>query len=122
VLGIGSALTGLSNGAPIPNGDYMPEDYFRYSAAGTRLVTSDPSAQVYFSYDGGLTLLQQFNQSASGDFNDWVGNCDNELIQNAYACPDRAAPLDYAPEFTVLQTLGYDYLMFERLVTYLFRH
>jgi sugar lactone lactonase YvrE len=118
-LGIGSALTGLADNAPIPTGDYFPEDYFRYSAAGTRAITTTPSAIVYFSYDGGHTNVAQFNQAftaqgASGlDRNDWVyGNfgcpAATVYVQNALQCLGQAVVIGSGPEITVLSALGYD--------------
>jgi sugar lactone lactonase YvrE len=118
-LGIGSALTGLANNAPIPSGDYVAEDYFRYSAAGTRAITTNPSAFVYFSYDGGNTNVAQFNQAYSAlgdsdlDRNDWIyGNAGcpaaNPHIQDAIICDDQAVAVGSGPEITVLSALGYD--------------
>ena len=118
-LGIGSELTGLPNNAPIPSDYYAAEDYFRYSAANTRDITTNPSAVVYFSYDGGNTNLAQFNQaySAQGDSdldrNDWIyGNygCPAAIvhIQDAIACYGQAVPVGSGPEITVLSALGYD--------------
>jgi sugar lactone lactonase YvrE len=118
-LGIGSVLTGLANNAPIPSGDYVAEDYFRYSAAGTRAITTNPSAFVYFSNDDGNTNVAQFNQaySAEGDSdldrNDWVyGNTGcpaaNPHVQDAIICDDQAVPVGSGPEITVLNALGYD--------------
>ncbi len=117
-LGIGSALTGLADNAALPAG-YAAEDYFRYSAAGTRAITTNPSAIVYFSYDGGVTNVAQFNQAnvALGitglDRNDWVyGNygCPAApvYIQDAIACYGQAVPVGSGPEIAVLKTLGYD--------------
>ena len=118
-LGIGSALTGLLNNAPVPSGYYAAEDYFRYSAASTRDITTNPSAVVYFSYDGGNTNLAQFNQkySALGDSNldrnDWVYGdfgcpAATVRIQDAILCDDQAVPVGTGPEITVLNALGYD--------------
>jgi hypothetical protein len=118
-LGIGSALTGLADNAAIPSDDYVPEDYFRYSAAGTRAITTNPNAVVYFSYDGGNTNVAQFNQAfaalgASGlDRNDWIyGNSGcpaaNPHIQDAIACFGQAVAVGSGPEITVLNALGYN--------------
>jgi sugar lactone lactonase YvrE len=117
-LGIGSALTGLANNAALPS-DYVAEDYFRYGAAGTRAITTNPSAFVYFSYDGGNTNVAQFNQAYSAlgdsdlDRNDWIyGNAGcpaaTPHVQDAIICDDQAVPVGTAPEITVLSALGYD--------------
>ncbi len=66
VLGLGSALSGLAGGNP------LPEDLFRYTVGGSRsFVTSGDNA--YFSIDGGATDLVRFNQgnNAGGDYGDW---------------------------------------------------
>jgi hypothetical protein len=86
VLGIGSGLT---------DGTYptTPEayDYFRYSSAGMR-SWSPSASSAYFSIDGGITNLANFNQNSAGDYNDWVnGACpaSTPLSQNAFACTDQ---------------------------------
>jgi hypothetical protein len=113
-LGIGSALTGLANNASIPSNDYEAEDYFRYSAAGTRDITTNKSAVVYFSQDGGTTNVSQFNQdNGFGDRNDWIyGNfgCPAATlhIQNATGCPNQAVVVGSGPEVIVLNALGYN--------------
>jgi hypothetical protein len=117
VLGIGSGLT---------DGSYPStpgaEDYFRYSAAGVR--SWDPSApSAYFSIDGGVTNLANFNQNPAGDYNDWASaECPNSnpLPQDAFTCPNQAndavqqIPLLMVnsttpdPEIIALDALGYD--------------
>jgi uncharacterized protein (TIGR03437 family) len=120
-LAIGSALTGLQNNAAVPTDFFEPEDYFRYSAPGTRALTTDPNAVVYFSYDGGNTNVAQFNQQYSVlgdsdlDRNDWIyGNSGcpaaTPHIQDAVECSDQAVPVGQpdSPEVTVLNALGYN--------------
>ena len=120
-LVIGSMLTGLNNNAAIPSDYYEPEDYFRYSAAGTRDITTDPNAVVYFSYDGGNTNVAQFNQAYSAlgdsglDRNDWIyGNngcpAATPHIQDAITCSGQAVPVGQpgSPELIVLNALGYN--------------
>ena len=119
-LGIGSSLTGLADRAPIPAGtNYTAQDYFRYGGVGQRSFTTDPSAAVYFSYDGGNTNVAQFNQSNSSsgisplDRNDWIyGNfgcpAATAQIQNAIACIGQAVPVGTGPEVIVLKALGYN--------------
>jgi sugar lactone lactonase YvrE len=117
-LGIGSALTGVADNGSLPT-DFEAEDFFRYSAAGVRAITTNPSAVVYFSYDGGNTNVAQFNQSYSGqgdsglDRNDWIyGNfgcpAATAYVQNAISCIGQAVGIGTPPETTVLRTLGYD--------------
>ena len=118
-LGIGSALTGLADNAAIPSDGYVAEDYFRYSAPGTRAITTNPAAVVYFSYDAGNTNVAQFNQAYSAlgdsdlDRNDWIyGNigCPSATVhvQDAILCLGQAAAIGSGPEITVLSTLGYE--------------
>jgi hypothetical protein len=118
-LGIGSALTGLSDNAAVPGGDYAAEDYFRFSASGTRAITTNPNATVYFSYNGGSANVAQFNQSYSAqgdtdlDRNDWIyGNfgCPSATtyVQDAIACEGQAVAIGSGPEIIVLSALGYD--------------
>jgi hypothetical protein len=110
VLGIGSSLTG--DGSPVPS-SLSAEDYFRYSGPGTRAVTNDPNAIVYFSNDGGNTLLAQFNQKAGSDLNDWSYFCQGPpgpFVQDAQSCPGEVDPSPFAqgsPESTVLASLGW---------------
>jgi hypothetical protein len=111
VLGIGSGLT---------DGTYptTPEayDYFRYSAAGTRSWATGTGVTAYFSIDGGVTNLANFNQNGAGDYNDWAnGSCpaSRVLPQNAFDCPNQVAYLMQTsttpdPEMTALDVLGYD--------------
>lgn len=121
-LGIGSALTGLANGAAIPaNTNFFAEDYFRYNAGGARSVTTTSNAVVYFSYNG-TTDVAQFNQdnNAGGnsvaDRNDWVyanGGCPATVpgpyVQDAIGCPNSVIAVGPAsPEMIALDTLGYD--------------
>jgi hypothetical protein len=62
-LGIGSALTGLANNALNNPTSFEPEDYFRYSStAGVRSITTSPTANVFFSYNG-INDVQMFNQN-----------------------------------------------------------
>jgi Divergent InlB B-repeat domain/NHL repeat len=118
-LGIGSALTGLANNASIPSSDYTAEDYFRFSAAATRGITTNPTAVVYFSYDGGITEVAQFNQAYSAlgdsdlDRNDWVygdAGCPAATphVQDAILCYGQAVAVGSGPEIIVLNSLGYN--------------
>lgn len=74
VLGMASALNGLSNGDPSPTGNVWPMDLFRYTQTrnGTRSFDTALSTQAYFSLDG-TNLLARFNQTAGLDFGDWYG-------------------------------------------------
>ncbi len=107
-LAISSELSGLTNGAPAPTGAIWTEDLFRYSATpGVRSFDTGLNTQAYFSIDGGVTDLAQFNQYAGGDFNDWYsyygGNAPQ--VQDAFATPGVTPNLGV--ELTVLDVLGY---------------
>ncbi len=73
VLGFGSALNGLTNGAAAPTGAVAPEDLFRYAQNGARSFTTALNAASFFSLDG-TTDLAQFNQFQGGDFGDWLSS------------------------------------------------
>jgi hypothetical protein len=106
-LGIGSALTGRSNGSPAPTGAVSPGDMFRYDQNGNRSFTTNINAQAFFSIDGGTTDLARFNQDASGDFNDWYSpGGQTPQVQDAIATP--GATPNLGVELTVLDVLGYD--------------
>jgi sugar lactone lactonase YvrE len=120
-LVVGSELTGLANNAALPT-EFEAEDYFRYSAApGTRDITTNPNAAVYFSYNAGATDVAQFNQeySALGDSdldrNDWIyGNAGcpaaTPHIQDAIQCYGQAVAVGQAgsPEVIVLNSMGFN--------------
>jgi hypothetical protein len=115
VMGIGSALNA---GHGYPNTPFA-EDYFRYSAPGTRSWNPSSSIKAYFSIDGGTTDLANFNQNPSGDYNDWAtanGGCSgagNPLPQDAFAASGQVPLLmcnssTPDPELMALDALGYD--------------
>jgi hypothetical protein len=106
VLGFGSALNGLSNGAPAPTGAVLPEDLYRFDQNGNRSFTTALNAQAFFSFDGGTTRLAQFNQTQGGDFSDWYSTgAHTPQVQDAFATPGAQPQLGV--ELTVLDVLGY---------------
>ena len=107
VLGIASALTGLSNGAAAPAGPVWPLDLFRYDQNGARSFDTGATTQAYFSLDG-TTDLVRFNQHAGGDFNDWYSYPSGGIpprVQDAYATP--GATPNLGVELAVLDAIGY---------------
>ena len=80
VLGLGSRLGQNGN-------DFRPQDLFSWSSAGHRNITS--SGTRYFSIDGGVTNIVNFNQNPDGDFGDWLSeDCPqtHPYVQNAFGC------------------------------------
>jgi len=51
---------------------YGVTDLYRYSAPHVASFTTAPNATAYFSVDGGLTNLANFNQNGLGDFGDFT--------------------------------------------------
>ena len=102
VLGLGSAI-GFS-------ADLRPQDLFSWSGAAVRNLTSGGSR--YFSIDNGATNLVGFNQSAGGDFGDWLsGGCPQTtpFVQNAFSCAGQASDVTSgSPEGINLDVIGYD--------------
>lgn len=111
VLGIGGPGTSL----PATTGPIGVLDLFRYGAAGVRSFTTSTSAVSYFSIDGGVTKLVNFNQASTGDYADWgngnisgsqVGNSPAQL-QDAFGSPN--TKVDIGPnELTALDVVGYN--------------
>jgi hypothetical protein len=58
-----------------PNG-YYPFDLFKYSAAGVRTFVG--TTDGYFSPDGGVTNLNNFNTDSDDDFGDWAASAGND--------------------------------------------
>ncbi|HLZ75158.1 MAG TPA: NF038122 family metalloprotease [Phenylobacterium sp.] len=117
VLGIGGPGTFVSQpfGAHPFGGNltYMgAEDLYRYGAPGVASFTTDPHAKSYFSYDGGNTDVQDFNQVGGGsDYADWKTSCSGpQNVQDAFGCPGKPQlHLNLgSPEVTALQAIGYD--------------
>jgi hypothetical protein len=117
ILGIGGAGSTLGGGKTQPAAtDLGAMDLYRYSAAGTRTFTINPTGPAYFSIDGGVTPLVNFNQKAGGDFSDWgdgtLPPTDNgnspPQVQDAFGGDASVATPDMGPnEFTALDVVGY---------------
>lgn len=103
-LGIGGAGSQIgSTFTPSGAGD---TDLYRYSAAGVRSFTTDPNATAYFSIDGGVTNLTNFNQAGGGsDYGDWKGG-GTPQVQDAFGTPG-ANPALGVNELTALNVIGY---------------
>jgi hypothetical protein len=83
---------------------YSVLDLFRYSGAGSRqLGTGSPA---YFSLDGGLTNLDNFNTNSGGDYGDWGSSAGNDSY-NAFSSPG-VANIVTGTDLRVLDVLGWD--------------
>ncbi|MDB6109675.1 MAG: hypothetical protein JWR69_1425, partial [Pedosphaera sp.] len=116
VLGFSSALNGLANGAPAPTGAVFSEDLFRYDQAGARSFTTDANAASYFSLDG-ITDLARYNQTASGDFQDWYSFFGGVTpqVQDAFSPPNTSPVLGV--ELRVLDAIGYNRVLPQTSIT-----
>jgi phosphodiesterase/alkaline phosphatase D-like protein len=103
VIGLGSRLNTNSN-------DLRPQDLFSWSSAGVRNITS--SGTRYFSINGGVTHIVNFNQDPSGDFGDWLSDpCPqaHPYVQNASGCTGQSADVAAtSPEGINLDVIGYN--------------
>ena len=102
IIGLGSHLNG--------GGDLRPQDLLSWSSAGIRNTTS--SGTRYFSIDGGVTDIVDFNQNSGGDFGDWLSDpCPqaNPYVQNAFSCAGQYSDISAtSPEGISLDVVGYD--------------
>jgi hypothetical protein len=110
VLGIGGQ--GSKLGAAVgeyPARTYGPVDLYRYSEDGKASFTTDENARAFFSIDGGMTDLAEFNQAPKGDYADLGGGPCSRAVQAAFSCEG----LPYRPlsrtsiETRMLQSIGY---------------
>jgi hypothetical protein len=103
VIGLGSHLNTMGS-------DLRPQDLFSWSSAGHRNTTS--SGIRYFSINGGVTNIVNFNQDPQGDFGDWLSeDCpqSHPYVQNAFVCTGQSADVTAtSPEGINLDVVGYD--------------
>jgi hypothetical protein len=87
-----------------------PQDLFSWLSAGHRNITS--SGTRYFSINGGVLNIVNFNQGSHGDLGDWLSeSCPqaHPYVQNAFACMGQSSDLATAsPETINLDVIGYD--------------
>ena len=102
-IGLGSRLGGNGN-------DLRPQDLFSWSSPGHRNIST--SGTRYFSINGGVTNIVNFNQDPNGDFGDWLsGECPqtHPYVQNAFACAGQSSDIAAtSPEGINLDVVGYD--------------
>ena len=105
VMGLGSRLGHGLN-------DLRPQDVFSWSSPGVRNLTS--SGTRYFSINGGVTNIVNFNQAPPGDFGDWLSTgCPqaHPYVQNAFGCPGQSSDVTAtSPEGINLDVIGYDFV------------
>src|SRR5207249_9992224 len=103
VIGLGSHLN-------ITGNDLRPQDLFSWSFTGQRNTSS--SGTRYFSIDGGVTNIVNFNQDPQGDFGDWLSeDCpqSHPYVQNAFVCTGQSSDVAAtSPEGINLDVIGYD--------------
>ncbi len=108
VLGIGGPGT-ILGGSTVNNGltTLRMLDPYRYTAPGTPSLTTSAAATSYFSLNGGVTDIVNFNQSGGGsDYGDFTTS---PCYVQSYAVCGNFAPLSLtSPEGIALQVIGYD--------------
>ncbi|HQU17296.1 MAG: NF038122 family metalloprotease [Gammaproteobacteria bacterium] len=106
VLGIGGSGSVL-NTVPTHGQSYIqPLDLFRYAGAHTPSFTTSGTATSYFSIDGGVTNIVDFNQNSKGDYGDWASSPCH--VQSWQLCSNSQSISLSSPEGIALQAIGYD--------------
>ena len=86
-----------------PNG-YYPFDLFKYSAAGVPTFVGTTAG--YFSPDGGVTNLDNFNADSDDDFGDWASSAGDDAFR---AFSDSGVVNAVTPtDIVVMDLLGWD--------------
>lgn len=110
VLGVGSALNQVW-GAP-GSGAISALDLDRYDGFQSPSYTYDPSEHAYFSYDGGATDIEDYNQIGGRDYGDWakIGCSGIQHVQDWGFCSGapRFGLTRSSPEVFELQAIGYN--------------
>ncbi len=114
ILGTSSCIATRSGPTNTPTnecgGSAAAADLFRYSAAGTRsYVSSGNGTTAYFSVDGGVTVIADYNNSPDfQDYGDWSASC--QMIQDSFGCPGKSFDItnDGGSEIAVLDAVGFN--------------
>lgn len=103
IIGLGTHLNSNGN-------DLRPQDLFSWSSTGIRNITS--SGTRYFSIDGGVNDIVDFNQDTSSDLGDWFSEpCPQTrpYVQNSSGCAGQYSDISAtSPEGINLDVIGYD--------------
>ena len=103
VIGLGSHLSSH-------NSNLRPQDLFSWSSPGVRNVST--SGMRYFSINGGVTNIVNFNQNPNQDLGDWISpSCPqpHPYVQNAIGCVGQSSDIAAtSPEGINLDVIGYD--------------
>jgi hypothetical protein len=102
---MGRELNAIGNEAQTgaPHG-YYPFDLFKYSAAGVRSFVG--TEHGYFSPDGGVTNLDNFNADSDDDFGDWAASAGNDAFRafSDYGVVNAVT----ATDIVVMDVIGWD--------------
>ncbi|HEX4652906.1 MAG TPA: VCBS repeat-containing protein [Candidatus Udaeobacter sp.] len=103
-------LIGLGSHLNSNDSNLRPQDLFSWSSPGVRNVTT--SGTRYFSINGGVTNIVNFNQNSDQDLGDWISpSCPqpHPYVQNAIACFGQSSDISVtSPEGINLDVIGYD--------------
>jgi FG-GAP-like repeat len=94
----------LDGGGTVPN-SYEPLDLFHYASSNHQRTFSGTTAG-YFSPNGGVTNLDNFNTNPNGDFGDWANSAGNDSFL-AFSPAGIPHPVTTA-DLREMNVLGYD--------------
>jgi hypothetical protein len=89
---------------------FFPIDLFSWSSPGTR--NFEISGRRYFSINGGVTNIVDFNQNPNGSFAGWQSAAcpqAHPYVQNAFPCAGQFSDISAtSPEGIILDVIGYN--------------
>jgi hypothetical protein len=101
---------GLGSRVGDNDSNLRPQDLFSWSSPGNRNISH--SGTRYFSINGGVSNIVNFNQDPDGDSGDWFSEpCPqtHPYVQNAFACAGEFSDISAtSPEGINLDVIGYD--------------